>query len=60
VRSILLQAIHDKISHRIFVFDSNRRPEDAAFLGELMELRKQNPDYTFIGTMTDMKESNQR
>ena len=58
VRSILLQAIHDKISHRIFVFDSNRRPEDAAFLGELMELRKQNPDYTFIGTMTDMKESN--
>lgn len=59
VRSILLQAMHDNVPHQIFVFDSNRRPEDAAFLAELREPRKQNPDYTFIGTMTDMKESNQ-
>ena len=59
VRSILLQAMHDNVPHRIFVFDSNRRPEDAAFLAELGEPRKQNPDYTFIGTMTDMKDSNQ-
>ena len=60
VRSILLQAMHDNVPHRIFVFDSNRRPEDAAFLTELGESRKQNPDYTFIGTMTDMKDSNQQ
>ena len=59
VRSILLQAVHDKVPHRIFVFDSNRRPEDAAFLGELMEPRKQNPDYTFVGTMTEMGKSGQ-
>ena len=59
VRSILLQAMHDTVPHRIFVFDSNRKPEDAAFLAELREPRKQNPDYTFIGTMTDMKDSNQ-
>jgi len=57
VRSILLQAVYDKSPHRILVFDSNRRPEDAAFLGELMEPRKQNPDYTFVGTMTEMEKS---
>ena len=57
VRSILLQAVHDKVPHRILVFDSNRRPEDAAFLDELMEPRKNNPNYTFVGTMTQMEKS---
>jgi ferredoxin-NADP reductase len=42
VRSIVLQAVHDHVPHRILVFYSNRRPEDAAFLGELMEPQKQN------------------
>jgi hypothetical protein len=37
VRSIVLQAIHDNVPHRIVVFDSNRMPEDAAFLDQLME-----------------------
>ena len=32
VRSIVLQAAHDNLPHKIFLFDSNRRPEDAAFL----------------------------
>ena len=54
VRSILLQAIHDEVPHRLLVFDSNRRPEDAAFLDELREPRKKNPNYTFVGTMTEM------
>ena len=57
VRSIVLQAVHDKVPHRILVFYSNRRPEDAAFLDELMESHKTNPNYTFVGTMTQMKES---
>ena len=57
VRSILLQAVHDKVPHRILVFDSNRRPEDAAYLDELMEPRKENPNYTFVGTMTEMEKS---
>jgi ferredoxin-NADP reductase len=34
VRSIVLQAAHDNVPHRILVFDSNRRPEDAAFLDD--------------------------
>ena len=57
VRSIVLQAVHDKVPHRIFVFDSNRRPEDAAFLDELMLPSKKNPDYTFVGTMAEMEKS---
>jgi len=57
VRSIVLQAAHDNLPHKIFLFDSNRRPEDAAFLNELMEAQKKNPNYTFIGTMTEMEKS---
>lgn len=57
VRSILHQAVHDKLSHRILVFDSNRSPEDAAYLVELMEPCKKDPNYTFVGTMTEMEKS---
>lgn len=57
VRSIVLQAAHDKLPHKIFLFDSNRRPEDSAFLDELMNAQQQNPNYTFVGTMTDMEKS---
>jgi uncharacterized protein YeaO (DUF488 family) len=57
VRSIVLQAVHDDVPHRMVVFDSNRRPEDAAFLNELMEPQKKNLNYTFVGTMTEMEKS---
>ncbi|OCX68097.1 oxidoreductase [Acidithiobacillus thiooxidans] len=57
VRSIVLQAAHDKLPHKIFLFDSNNRPEDAAFLEELMEAQKENPNYSFIGTMTQVEKS---
>lgn len=57
VRSILWHAAHEKLAHRIFVYYSNRRPEDAAFLEELTGLQKQNPNYTLIPTMTDMAKS---
>jgi ferredoxin-NADP reductase len=57
VRSIVLQAIHDKTAHRLFVFDSNKRPEDAAFLDELTQPHENTPHYTFVGTMTGMEKS---
>ena len=57
VRSIVLQAAHDNLPHKIFLFDSNRRPEDAAFLDELMKAQEKNPNYTFVGTMTEMETS---
>lgn len=57
VRSIVLQAIHDNAARRILVFYSNRGPEDAAFLDELTKSQDANPDYTFVGTMTQMEKS---
>lgn len=39
-RSILLNAANKKLPHRIFLFYSNRRPEDAPFLEELQALEK--------------------
>jgi len=56
-RSIMLQSAHDKLPHKIFLFYSNNRPEDAPFLDELTEVQKENPNYTFVGTMTQMEKS---
>lgn len=36
---------------------SNRRPEDAAFLGELKELERKNKRFTLVATMTGMSQS---
>ncbi|MGI8470033.1 MAG: FAD-dependent oxidoreductase [Pyrinomonadaceae bacterium] len=57
VRSIVLQAAHDNLSHKIFLFDSNRKPEDGAFLDALTEAGKNNPNFTFVGTMTETEKS---
>ena len=51
-RGIAIDAAHRRLSHRLYLFYSNRRPEDAAFLDELRELEKANPNYRFIPTMT--------
>ncbi len=56
-RSIVFQAAHLKLAHRILLFYSNRRPEDAPFLAELQALQKVNQNYTLVATMTDMTKS---
>ena len=56
-RSMLIQAAKEQSRHRIFLFYSNRRPEDAPFLEELENLQRANPNYTFTGTMTGMQQS---
>ncbi|HST19883.1 MAG TPA: FAD-dependent oxidoreductase [Blastocatellia bacterium] len=56
-RSILLQAAKDRLDHRSFLFYCNRRPEEAAFLRELMELESESQNYKFIGSMTGMSNS---
>ena len=56
-RSIILQATHDKLAHKLWLFYSNHRPEDAAYLDELRDVEHQNPNYKFIGAMTDMPKS---
>jgi ferredoxin-NADP reductase len=57
-RSMVMQAAKDRLPHRIFLFYSNPRPEDALFLEELGSLEQQNPNYTLIATMTEMPRSN--
>jgi ferredoxin-NADP reductase len=57
-RSMLWQAAEQKLPHHLLLFYSNRRPEDAAFLDEMEELEKENSNYKFIGTMTEMAGSN--
>lgn len=59
VRSIVLQTIRDKLSRPLYLFYSNRRPEDAAFLEEIQGAGKTNINYEFIGTMTEMAKSRQ-
>lgn len=53
-RSILRQAFYDGIEQDIFLFYSNRRPEDAAYLGELSQLEKEHANFRLIATMTRM------
>jgi ferredoxin-NADP reductase len=56
-RSMILQAANDKLPNKLYLLYSNRRPEDAPFLDELQKVEKQNPNYKFIGTMTDIRKS---
>ncbi|MGH9960352.1 MAG: FAD-dependent oxidoreductase [Pyrinomonadaceae bacterium] len=58
-RSILFRAAKEQLLNRIFLFYSNRRPEDAPFLDELQALEKENPNYKLIATMTGMEKSKQ-
>ena len=56
-RSMMLRATKDLLPHRLFLFYSNRKLEDAPFLQELEALQRQNRSYTFVPTMTDMSRS---
>src|ERR1039457_5949076 len=56
-RSIVLWAAKEKLPHRIYLFYSNRRPEDAPFLDELQALERENPNYRLIASMTEMTKS---
>lgn len=55
--SIIRQAAHDQAPHQIYLFYSNRRPEDAGFLDLLSEAARQNPNFHLIATMTEMSKS---
>ena len=56
-RSMVFRAAKDKLPHTIFLFFSNRRPEDAPFLEELQTLERENPNYKLIATMTETAKS---
>jgi ferredoxin-NADP reductase len=58
--SMIKDATERKLAHRIFLFYSNRRPEDAPYLDELLLLAKQNPNFTLIPIMTQPEKSSHK
>jgi ferredoxin-NADP reductase len=52
VRSIIAQASHDNLPHKITLFYSNKTPQDTAFLTDLEAFAKGNPNFTFVPVMT--------
>ena len=56
-RSIIRDAVARKLSHPLWLFYSNNRPEDAAFLDELQQLANATSSLHFVPTMTDMAKS---
>ena len=55
--SMLRTATHASLSRDIVLIYSNRRPEDAAFLDELLALARAHPRFKLVATMTDMGKS---
>ncbi len=55
--SMIKDALERKLLHKIFLFYSNRRPEDAPFLDELEQLVKQNSNFKLIATITEPAKS---
>jgi ferredoxin-NADP reductase len=52
IRSIIYQATQERLPHKLYLFYSNREADDAAFIEEFESLTVQNPNFTFIPTVT--------
>lgn len=59
-RSMILHASTSQLPHRLQLFYSNGRPEDAAFLQELEGIAEENTRFHLIGTMTQMEKSKRK
>jgi len=58
--SMLRDAAHSRLGRDLWLFYSNRRPEDAAFLEELAALPKRHSRCHFVGTMVEMAKSSRQ
>jgi ferredoxin-NADP reductase len=58
--SIVRHAAKARLPHHLYLFYSNRRPEDAAFMDVLSGLEKENPNFKFIPSMSEMQKSAQK
>lgn len=56
-RSMILDATNRRLQHPLFLFYSNRKPEDAAYLDELRELEQKNPRFKLITVFTGNDDS---
>jgi ferredoxin-NADP reductase len=57
MRSMILNAARKQLEHKIFLFYSNHRPEDSAFLADFEKSAQENPFFKFIPNMSDMDKS---
>lgn len=57
--SIIKHVTENALPHKITLFFSNRRPEDAPFLKELQAITGKNPNFKLVATMTEMEKSSQ-
>jgi ferredoxin-NADP reductase len=55
--SIVKEATQAKLPHVLYLFYSNRRPEDAPFTAEFERLQIQNSNFHFIPTITGISQS---
>jgi ferredoxin-NADP reductase len=55
--SMLRDAAQRRLERDLWLFYSNRRPEDAAFLDELARLPERHARIHFVGTMVEMEKS---
>lgn len=57
VRSIIAQASHDHLPHKITLLYSNKTPADAAFTADMVGFAKENQNFIFIPVYTDTPET---
>jgi ferredoxin-NADP reductase len=55
--SMIRESAHGRLPHQLYLFYSNRRPEDAPFIDGLKEVTKLNPNFHLVLTMTEMSKS---
>ena len=53
IRSIIADATHRKLPHKLILIYSNRTVASTAFLAEFEEWAKENPNFIFLPTITD-------
>lgn len=58
--AMIKDALQRGLTHKMFLFYSNRRPEDAPYLADLQEIAKNNPNVTLVATMTEPEKSSQQ
>lgn len=56
VRSMIVQALHDRTAHRMTLIYANRTPAQAAYADELAQLASRHTNFTFVPVYTQSRE----
>lgn len=53
VRSMIVQAVHERTAHRITLLHASRTPDELPFKAEFERLARDNPNFDYVPTATD-------